>query len=117
MLLYCKPERVAIMKSQRRTFIIHTAAASASTLLGAQAVFAQKLEPVKDTDANAVALGYKTDGSKTDTKKYPKYAKDQSCANCALWQGDAKATEGKCALFAGKAVAAKAWCSAWAKKA
>lgn len=107
------------MKSQRRTFIIHaaTAAAGATTLLGTQAAVAQKLELVKDTDANAVALGYKTDGTKTDTKKYPKYAKEQQCSNCALWQGDAKATEGKCALFAGKAIAAKAWCSAWAKKA
>lgn len=114
-----KTQRVAIMKSQRRTFIIHTASATmlgATTLFGAQA-FAQKLELVKDTDANAIALGYKTDGSKTDTKKYPKYAKEQNCANCALWVGDAKATEGKCALFAGKAVAPKAWCSAWAKKA
>ncbi len=105
------------MKSQRRTFIIHSAAASAASLLGAQTAFAQKLELVKDTDTNAVALGYKTDGTKTDTKKYPKYAKEQSCANCALWVGDAKAPEGKCALFAGKAVANKAWCSAWAKKA
>jgi High potential iron-sulfur protein len=108
------------MKSQRRTFIIHSATATvagAATLLGTQAAFAQKLDLVKDTDANAVALGYKTDGTKTDTKKYPKYAKEQNCANCALWQGDAKAAEGKCPLFAGKAIAAKAWCSAWAKKA
>lgn len=105
------------MKSQRRTFIIHTAAASASTLLASRAAFAQSPELVKDTDANAVALGYKTDGTKTDTKKYPKYAKEQNCSNCALWVGDAKAPQGKCALFAGKAVAAKAWCSAWAKKA
>ena len=104
------------MTSQRRTFIIHSTTASAATLLAGQA-FAQKLELVKDTDANAIALGYKTDGTKTDTKKYPKYSKEQNCANCALWVGDVKAPEGKCALFAGKAVAAKAWCSAWAKKA
>lgn len=115
-LLFCKLKHVAIMNSQRRTFIIHSTTAGA-TLLAGQAAFAQKLELVKDTDANAVALGYKTDGSITDTKKYPKYAKEQNCANCALWVGDAKATEGKCALFAGKAVAPKAWCSAWTKKA
>jgi High potential iron-sulfur protein len=105
------------MKSQRRTFIIHSAAAGAATLLGTQAAFAQTPELVKDTDANAVALGYLTDGTKTDTKKYPKYAKEQNCAGCALYVGDAKAANGKCALFAGKAVAAKAWCSAYAKKA
>jgi hypothetical protein len=105
------------MKSQRRSFIIYAATTGAAATLGTQAAFAQTPELVKDTDANAVALGYKTDGSKTDTKKYPKYAKEQNCANCALWVGDAKAANGKCALFAGKAVAAKAWCSAWAKKA
>ena len=105
------------MKSQRRTFIIHAATATAGTLLAGQAAFAQKLELVKDTDPAAVGLGYKTDGTKTDTKKYPKYAKEQMCSNCALWVGDAKAAEGKCALFAGKAVANKGWCSAWAKKA
>ena len=110
------------MKSQRRTFIIHAISGSAAIALGNQAfaqtaVSAPALELVKDTDANAVALGYKTDGSKTDAKKYPKYAKEQNCSGCALWVGDAKATQGKCALFAGKAVAPKAWCSAWAKKA
>ncbi len=105
------------MKSQRRSFIIYAASTGAAATLGTQAAFAQTPELVKDTDANAIALGYKTDGSKTDTKKYPKYAKEQNCANCALWVGDAKAANGKCALFAGKAVAAKAWCSAWAKKA
>jgi hypothetical protein len=107
------------MKSQRRSFIIHAVSGSAVAAIGAQAAFAQTpaLELVKDTDANAIALGYKTDGTKTDTKKYPKYSKDQICSNCALWVGDVKAPQGKCALFAGKAVANKAWCSAWAKKA
>jgi len=105
------------MNSQRRTFIIRITTTGAAVTFGTQSVFAQKLEPVKDSDSNAVALGYKTDGTKTDVKKYPKYTKDQYCANCALWVGDAKANEGKCALFAGKAVAAKAWCSAWAKRA
>jgi hypothetical protein len=105
------------MKNQRRSFIIYAASTGAAATLGGQAAFAQSLELVKDTDANAVALGYKTDATKTDTKKYPKYAKEQNCSNCALYVGDAKATQGKCALFAGKAVAPKAWCSAWAKKA
>lgn len=70
-----------------------------------------------DADPQAVALGYKADGTKTDTKKYPKYAAGQNCANCALFQGKAKDAAGGCPLFAGKQVAAKGWCSAWAKKA
>ncbi len=107
------------MKSQRRSFIIYAASAGAGAALTSQAAFAQKpaLELVKDTDANAVALGYKTDGTKTDVKKYPKFVATQNCLNCALYVGAPKDTSGACALFAGKAVAPKAWCSAWVKKA
>ena len=107
------------MKSQRRIFIIQAATAG-GMLAAASLAFAQKPaapEMVKDTDANAAALGYKTDGSKTDVKKYPKYAAAQNCSNCALYQGKDKDATGGCPLFAGKQVAAKGWCSAWAKKA
>ena len=107
------------MKNTRRTFVIY-AACGAGTLLTSVNALAQKAatpEMVKDTDSNAVALGYLTDGSKTDAKKYPKYSKDQNCANCALYQGKAADKAGACPLFAGKQVAPKAWCSAWAKKA
>lgn len=104
--------------TSRRTFVIHALTASgalaASSLALSQTAAASM---VKDTDANAVALGYKADGSKTDTKKYPKYAAGQNCANCALYQGKATDAAGACPLFAGKQVAAKGWCSAWAKKA
>ena len=107
------------MTQKRRTFILQ--ACSASTVLVASSLaLAQKPatpELVKDTDANAAALGYKTDGSKTDTKKYPKFAATQNCANCSLYQGGAKDAVGGCPLFAGKQVAAKGWCSAWVKKA
>ena len=106
------------MKSQRRSFIIHAVSGGAAVALSGQA-FAQKpaLELVKDTDALAVSLGYKTDGTKTDTKKYPKYAKEQNCASCSLYAGKATDAQAACPLFAGKAVAAKGWCSAYAKKA
>ncbi len=71
---------------------------------------------LKDEDPTAVALGYKTDGTKTDTKKYPKYAAGQICSNCALYQGKPADAAGGCPLFAGKQVAGKGWCSAYAKK-
>ncbi len=107
------------MANSRRTFVIHAICASgavaASSIAFAQTATATAL--VLDTDANAVALGYKTDGTKTDIKKYPKYAKEQNCASCALYQGKPASAAGGCPLFAGKQVAAKGWCSAWAKKA
>lgn len=72
---------------------------------------------VQDSDPQAVALGYKSDATKADKAKYPKYAAGQQCANCALYQGKPTDAAGACPLFAGKQVGAKAWCSAWAKKA
>lgn len=105
------------MSTSRRTFVIQSltgagalAAAALSTSASAQAV-------LTDADPQAVALGYKTDGTKTDVKKYPKYAATQNCSNCALFQGKATDATGGCPLFGTKKVAAKAWCSAWAKKA
>ena len=104
------------MNCQRRTFIL--CAASASTLTGTLA-FAQNAPPelVKDTDTNAIALGYSSDGSKTDVKKFPQYAAGQSCSTCVLFTGTAKDNSAVCPVFGGKAVLAKGWCSAYTKKA
>ncbi|MEO6362086.1 MAG: high-potential iron-sulfur protein [Caldimonas sp.] len=97
----------------RRTFVIGlvaTGAAMASSRAIAQAALSEK-------DPQAVALGYVSDATKADTKKFSKYAAGQVCGNCALYQGKAGDAAGNCPLFAGKQVAAKGWCSAWAKKA
>ena len=72
---------------------------------------------VDEKDPQAAALGYVADASKADTKKFPKYAAGQNCANCALYQGKAADASAGCTLFAGKQVAGKGWCNAWAKKA
>jgi High potential iron-sulfur protein len=102
--------------TNRRQFVIQITAAS--SLLGAASVaHAQAAPMVAETDANAKALGYFADGTKTDKVKYPKYAKEQNCSNCALYQGKATDKAGGCPLFAGKQVAGIAWCSAWVKKA
>ena len=99
------------MNNTRRTFLMTLAASSAA--LGSVA-HAQAM--VDEKDPQALALGYFADATKTDTKKYPKYAAGQNCANCALYQGKATDAAGLCPLFAGKQVAGKGWCSAWAKK-
>ena len=70
-----------------------------------------------ETDAQAVALGYKADSTKVDAKKYPKHAAEQKCSNCALYTGKADAASGPCGIFPGKAVSSKGWCSAYVKKA
>lgn len=96
----------------RRVFIL--GAIATGTALASVRVFAQAA--VKDTDPQALALGYVSEATKADTKKYPKYAAGQACSSCALYQGKAGEAAGNCPLFAGKQVAAKGWCSAWAMK-
>jgi High potential iron-sulfur protein len=100
--------------SNRREFIIQCSFATGA--LATTSVFAQGAM-VDEKDAQAAALAYKADGTKTDKVKFPKYADTQNCSNCALYQGKAADKAGACPLFASKQVAAKGWCSAWAKKA
>ncbi len=103
-------------QESRRTFMFRFAAAGAA--LVAPAARAQSAAPkVEETDAQAVALGYKQDTTKVDAKKYPNHTAAQTCGNCQLFQGKPKDALGPCALFAGKQVAASGWCSAWTKKA
>ncbi len=99
------------MNPNRRTFFI-TLAASSSVLVTS----AHSQAKLDEKDPQASALGYVADATKTDIKKYPKYATGQVCTNCALYQGKASDAWGGCPLFAGKQVAGKGWCSAWAKK-
>ena len=100
------------MTHTRRIFLTTAAATAAAFATGARA---QAM--VDEKDPQAAALGYVADGTKADTKKFPKYAAGQNCGSCALYQGKAGDAAGNCPLFAGKQVAAKGWCSAWAKKA
>ena len=100
--------------SNRREFIVQCSFAVGALTAGS--AFAQGAM-VDEKDAQAAALAYKVDGTKTDKVKFPKYAAAQNCSSCALYQGKAADKAGGCPLFAGKQVAGKGWCSAWAKKA
>ena len=100
------------MSTSRRIFLLTAAGVGATFGTAARAQ-----TQLDEKDPQAVALGYVADAGRVDTKKYPKYAPGQACANCALYQGKASDVAGNCPLFAGKQVAAKGWCSAWAKKA
>ncbi len=97
----------------RRTFLITVSAGAAGLGVGA---FAQAAALVDEKSPQAVALGYVNDATKTDVKKYPKYAAGQMCSNCALYQGKPTDPAGPCPLFAAQQVSAKGWCSAYAKK-
>lgn len=98
----------------RRVFMLQAVTATGVVLLASEAS-AQAM--VSESDAQAVSLGYKADASKVDKAKNPKFAANQGCANCALYQGKPGAASGPCGIFPGKQVSAKGWCTAYTKKA
>ena len=97
----------------RRTFMM-SVAASGAALTATRSMAQAKLD---EKDPQAVALGYVSDTTKADAKKYPNHTAAQMCNGCALWQSKPTDAMGNCPLFAGKQVNAKGWCSAFAKKA
>jgi hypothetical protein len=92
-----------------------TAGVATSLILQRQAV--AQAGVVQESDANAQALGYKTDASKVDKAKYPTFQAGQACANCQFFQGKAGDPMAPCTILGGKQVNAKGWCSAYQKKA
>lgn len=97
--------------TNRRVFMMQTVV-GASALASGVAMAAAPM--VAETDANAKALGYTADATKS---KNAKYKAGSTCENCALYQGKKGDASGPCPLFAGKQVSSKAWCTAYAKKA
>lgn len=97
----------------RRIFLATIPASAIALGLGK----AHAATPLAETDSTAVALGYKSDVKKVDTKKYPAFVRGQQCSNCKLYAGQATAPTAPCSIFANKLVKGKGWCVAWVKKA
>lgn len=105
----------------RRRFLMVGAGAVAAvplcTVLGSLKAYADELPRLEESNAQAVALGYKHDAASVDTQKYPKRAGDagasQFCRNCNLYQAAGDAEWGPCSIFPGKSVAGRGWCNAW----
>lgn len=103
------------MTSRRQFMMTVVPAAAALSVLGqARAADAPKAD---EKDQAAVALGYKHDATKVDTKKYPTYKAGSACGNCQFYQGKPTDAWAPCPMLGGKQVNAKGWCSAYAKKA
>jgi hypothetical protein len=101
----------------RRIFLLKSVGAAAALPLASQAFAQQAAAKLDPKDPQAAALGYVEDHTKTDTKKFPRYTKDQQCVNCQLYTAKAGTKEGPCTLFQNRLVTAQGWCSAWVKKA
>ena len=97
----------------RRRFLHVAVAATALPLLARMAhqpAMADAAKKLTSDNAQAKALGYVDDASKT---KNAAFKPGSNCANCQFFT----AATNTCAIFAGYTVSPKGWCSAWAKKA
>lgn len=113
-----KLKEIPLSKIARRKFIQLSAVAAAGALASpGRKVFAQDMPHLDPADAMANAMKYTHDASSVDPASRANPAEDQTCANCALIQGNDGDEWRPCQIFPGKAVAAAGWCSVWAPKA
>lgn len=104
----------------RREFFTVAGGITLATLVAKHAVAAdapaaKALPELQETDSIAQSMGYKSDTTKVDAKKFATHKPNQQCDNCRFFQGNAGAP-GPCQIFAGKSVAAKGWCQVYAAK-
>ncbi|MGI9232347.1 MAG: high-potential iron-sulfur protein [Woeseiaceae bacterium] len=105
-------------KIARRKFIQLSAVAAAGCFVqpGREAR-ADDLPKLAPDDPMAAAMKYTHDASSVDPATRNNPAAEQTCANCALVQGNDGDEWRPCQIFPGKVVAAAGWCSVWAPKA
>lgn len=111
-------EEIPLSKIARRQFIQLSAVAAAGCVLRpGQEAHAQDMPKVEESDAMAQAMKYTHDASTVDASTRANPAPEQTCANCALIQGEDGPEWRPCQIFPGKVVNANGWCSVWAPKA
>ena len=104
-------------KIARRKFIQLSAAAAAGYFMqDSRKAMADDLPQLSLDDPMAQAMKYTHDASTVDASARVNAAADQTCANCALVQGNDGDEWRPCQIFPGMAVNAAGWCSVWAPK-
>ncbi len=83
------------------------------TAIACPSLHAQASKQVDEASEQAVALGYKHDTTKVDTKRYPQHKPAQRCNNCSFWQGKPEDAWAGCAMFGRKQIAGAGWCQVW----
>jgi len=94
----------------RRQFVMSILPTTATIVFGVRFANAQ-VARIEESDAAAVALGYKHAAAKVDAKKYPAWAAGRNCANCQLYQAKASEPWGACGALGGKLVKPRAGAS------
>ncbi len=104
------------VKYDRRALLKNTFLLVVATMTkGAVPVEAAMLPELKETDPEAIAIGYHRNARKIDKNKYPNYEDGQRCTNCTF-VGFSSAIRKPCALVPGKSVIGGGWCTNWVKK-
>jgi hypothetical protein len=102
------------MRTNRRTFMIHSIGGAALAITGRSVWAAPQLQ---ESDPAAQALGYKADASHVDHTKYPRFTNNQHCGNCQFYQGKPADANALCSLFGAKQVSGAGWCNAYQARA
>ena len=97
----------------RRTALIKIGLSVGAATAVSRLVAAADSPHLDPKDPKAAQLGYVESAAKVDARKFPSYAKGQTCENCLQLQGAAGAPYRPCTLFPGTTVAAAGWCSSW----
>jgi hypothetical protein len=106
-----------LSKIARRKFIQLSAVAAAGVLVQpGRAARAGDMPKLAEDDPMAQGMKYTHDASTVDPATRANSAADQTCANCALVQGNDGDAWRPCQIFPGKVVNANGWCSVWAPK-
>lgn len=100
--------------TSRRQFVLKAIPMAGAAALLPRFAAAQDVPALAETDAMALALGFKLDTAKVDQAKYAKHAADQSCSSCLHFTKPG-APKARCDLF-NKTVPQGGWCSGYSKR-
>lgn len=103
---------MAFIHHTRRVFLLQLAATGGTALAATTLPGAGGPQPVDEKSASASALGYVSDHTRADRKRFPSAGSHQRCGTCSYFQSGANT----CPVFAGRLVNSSAWCSSWTKK-
>ncbi len=98
--------------SNRRSFVIHVAAASGAIACGRAVANTKKFD---ESEPKAVSLGYRHDTAKVDKARFPKHSASEKCNNCMAWLGKPADAWAECDLTADRLVSNGGWCSSYVK--
>jgi High potential iron-sulfur protein len=101
--------------NSRRKFVLQLAPLAGAAALLPRIALAEDIPALTETDATAMAFGFKLDTTKVDQSKNPTHTKEQTCGDCLHYQ-KAGAPTARCDIF-NKTVPKGGWCMAYAKRA